>query len=55
MGKVTKLKGAKEGKCSDVKGKVSGDTTDMVLFVRTSDEDLKGWNRQRIVDALVFR
>ena len=25
----------------------------MALFVRTSDESLNGWNRQRIVDALV--
>ena len=29
------------------------ETTDMALFVRTSDESLSGWNRQRIVDALV--
>ncbi|RPJ09198.1 MAG: anaerobic ribonucleoside-triphosphate reductase, partial [Deltaproteobacteria bacterium] len=29
------------------------ETTDMALFVRTSDESLNGWNRQRIVDALV--
>ena len=28
------------------------ETTDMALFVRTSDESLSGWNRQRIVDAL---
>ena len=27
--------------------------TDMALFVRSSDEDLKGWDRQRIVDALL--
>jgi ribonucleoside-triphosphate reductase (formate) len=30
-----------------------GDTTDMALFVRTSSEDMKGWDRQRIVDALL--
>ena len=29
------------------------DATDMALFVRSSDEDLKGWNRQRIIDALL--
>ena len=29
------------------------ETTDMALFVRTSDESMLGWNRQRIVDALV--
>jgi len=29
------------------------ETTDMALFVRTSKEDFLGWNRQRIVDALV--
>jgi len=32
---------------------LSGETTDMALFVRTSDEDMSFWNRQRIVDALV--
>jgi len=30
-----------------------GDTTDMALFVRTSSEDMRGWDRQRIVDALL--
>jgi len=29
------------------------ETTDMALFVRTSDESMYDWNRQRIVDALV--
>ena len=29
------------------------ETTDMALFVRTSDESLNNWNRQKIVDALV--
>ena len=29
------------------------ETTDMALFVRTSDESFHGWNRQRIVDALL--
>lgn len=31
----------------------SPDATDMALFVRSSSEDLKGWSRQRIVDALL--
>jgi anaerobic ribonucleoside-triphosphate reductase len=30
-----------------------GDTTDMALFVRTSEETMEGWDRQRIVDALM--
>ena len=29
------------------------ETTDIALFVRASDETLNGWNRQRIVDALI--
>jgi len=29
------------------------DTTDLTLFVRTSDEEVARWNRQRIVDALI--
>ena len=39
---------------SEVKSRISTDeTTDMALFVRTSDEDMVVWNRQRIIDALV--
>jgi anaerobic ribonucleoside-triphosphate reductase len=39
---------------SGVEGRRAVDeTTDMALFVRTSDEDMAVWNRQRIVDALV--
>ena len=39
---------------SEVKRRISTDeTTDLALFVRTSDEDMAFWNRQRIVDALV--
>ena len=39
---------------SEVKRRISSDeTTDLALFVRTSDEDMAFWNRQRIVDALV--
>ncbi len=29
------------------------ETTDMALFVRTSDETMLGWDRQRIIDALM--
>ena len=29
------------------------ETTDIALFVRTSDEDMAGWNREKIVQALV--
>ena len=29
------------------------ETTDIALFVRTSDEVLDGWDRQKIVDAMV--
>jgi len=29
------------------------DPTDLTLFVRTSDEEIVRWNRQRIVDALI--
>ncbi len=29
------------------------ETTDMALFVHTSDEAIDGWNRQKIVDALI--
>ena len=29
------------------------DSTDIALFVRTSQEDMTGWNRRRIVDALL--
>ncbi|MBW2060089.1 MAG: anaerobic ribonucleoside-triphosphate reductase [Deltaproteobacteria bacterium] len=29
------------------------DATDIAVFVRSSDDDFKGWNRQRIVDALL--
>ncbi|MEW5801561.1 MAG: anaerobic ribonucleoside-triphosphate reductase [bacterium] len=29
------------------------ETTDMALFVRTSEEDFRSWDRQKIVDALV--
>ncbi|MBN1381704.1 MAG: anaerobic ribonucleoside-triphosphate reductase [Deltaproteobacteria bacterium] len=31
----------------------TAETTDITLFVRTSDEDVARWNRQRIVDTLI--
>jgi len=33
--------------------RMDDETTDMALFVRTSDEQFSGWDRQRIVDALI--
>lgn len=45
MGEILELKSPK---FSEIK-----DTTDLAVFVRTSDEDLTSWNRQKIVDALV--
>jgi ribonucleoside-triphosphate reductase len=35
------------------KEQLQQDATDLALFVRTSQEDMTGWNRQRIVDALL--
>jgi len=32
---------------------INNETTDMALFVRTSGEDITGWNRRKIVDALI--
>ncbi len=32
---------------------VATDATDVALFVRTSDEDMEGWNREKIVSALL--
>lgn len=32
---------------------VNEDSTDIALFVRSSQDDMIGWNRQRIVDALL--
>ncbi|MEA2013941.1 MAG: anaerobic ribonucleoside-triphosphate reductase [Thermodesulfobacteriota bacterium] len=31
----------------------NNETTDMALFVRTSGQDITGWNRRKIVDALI--
>ncbi|MCX8045123.1 MAG: anaerobic ribonucleoside-triphosphate reductase [Desulfobacterota bacterium] len=34
-------------------GEECHETTDLALFVRTSDDDLAGWDRQKIVEAMV--
>src|SRR4030066_273950 len=47
MSTVIEMKGERQ----DFKEEV--ETTDMALFVRTSDESMHDWNRQRIVDALI--
>jgi ribonucleoside-triphosphate reductase len=36
-----------------MKSVVKNDSTDLALFVRTSEEDIIGWDRKRIVDALL--
>src|SRR4030042_6690961 len=41
----------RKGNRQEFKGEI--ETTDMALFVRTSDESMLDWDRQRIVDALV--
>ncbi len=33
--------------------KLHQETTDLALFVRTSSEDLRGWDRRKIIDALL--
>jgi ribonucleoside-triphosphate reductase len=47
MSTVIEMKGDRQGFKDEV------ETTDMALFVRTSDELMLGWDRQRIVDALI--
>ncbi len=40
----------------DISGKVPmarNETTDLTLFVRTSEADITGWDRRKIVDALI--
>ena len=49
MGSIIELKAQQEKAAN--KGKK--ETTDLTLFVRTSQEDLSGWDRQKIVDALL--
>jgi anaerobic ribonucleoside-triphosphate reductase len=47
MSTVIEMKGDRQGFKDEV------ETTDMALFVRTSDESMHDWDRQRIVDALI--
>ena len=47
MATIVELKGEHQEFRAD------SETTDMALFVRTSDESMQGWDRRRIVDALV--
>jgi len=47
MSTVIEMKGDRQGI------KEEFETTDMALFVRTSDESMHDWDRQRIVDALL--
>jgi len=47
MATIAELKGEHQEFRAD------SETTDMALFVRTSDESMQGWDRRRIVDALV--
>lgn len=49
MGSIVELNVQKEKAKKDSKK----ETTDLTLFVRTSKEDLSGWDRQKIVDALL--
>ncbi|MDG6221227.1 MAG: anaerobic ribonucleoside-triphosphate reductase, partial [Candidatus Thermoplasmatota archaeon] len=35
------------------KQKRDSESTDLGLFVRTSDEDIKGWDKNKIYDALI--
>jgi len=41
------------GKAVSTKPLTKEDSTDIALFVRSSQDDMSGWNRQRIVDALL--
>ncbi len=54
---LKKIKGGKgEGSLTNIpnSSKNNGkEATDHALFVRTSDESLRGWNREKIVDALI--
>jgi ribonucleoside-triphosphate reductase len=47
MSTVIEMKGDRQGMREEF------ETTDMALFVRTSDESMHDWDRQRIVDALM--
>ncbi len=47
MASVTEIQGYRKD------GPRHMETTDMALFVRTSSEAMDGWDRSRIVDALL--
>ncbi len=47
MGSVIDLKARQKSE------KTNAETTDMTLDVRTSGEDLTGWDRGKIVEALI--
>ena len=51
MGVVMPIKNQAGGEPS--KHVIKEDSTDLALFVRTSQDDMMGWDRQRIVDALM--
>ncbi|MEJ2031764.1 MAG: anaerobic ribonucleoside-triphosphate reductase [Deltaproteobacteria bacterium] len=51
MGVVMPLTSEKRKKIAASLGR--GDSTDLALFVRTSQDDITGWDRNRIVDALL--
>ena len=51
MGTLAEIKFDKNSE--SVREKSFNETTDLALFVRTSNEDIAGWNRQKIIDALV--
>ena len=56
MGIVMPMTAEQENDIADPKnhnGHNQEEATDIALFVRTSQEDMTGWNRQRIVDALL--
>lgn len=52
MGVVMPLK-AEAGKFESNQQLLNSDSTDQALFVRTSQDDMTGWDRHRIVDALL--
>jgi len=51
MGTLAEIKFDKNSE--SLREKSFNETTDLALFVRTSNEDIASWNRQKIIDALV--
>ncbi len=51
MGVVMPIKS--EAKSAAAQRLTKQDSTDIALFVRTSQDDMTGWDRQRIIDALL--